>query len=109
MTIDFSFILTMATALCGLVWGLYVLWLRWGRNGGAGHQEENQKEPVLVEYARSFFPVLLIVLIVRSFLFEPFRIPSSSIINFWILVILNVVMLLSSGCRRSRVLTISSD
>ncbi|HJP39144.1 MAG: signal peptidase I [Gammaproteobacteria bacterium] len=80
MTIDFSFILTMATALCGLVWGLYVLWLRWGRNGGAGHQEENQKEPVLVEYARSFFPVLLIVLIVRSFLFEPFRIPSSSMV-----------------------------
>ncbi|MCC7330392.1 MAG: signal peptidase I [Gammaproteobacteria bacterium] len=35
-------------------------------------------EPVVVEYARSFFPVLLLVLVVRSFLFEPFRIPSSS-------------------------------
>jgi signal peptidase I len=36
------------------------------------------KEPLAVEYARSFFPVILIVLLVRSFLAEPFRIPSSS-------------------------------
>jgi signal peptidase I len=31
-----------------------------------------------VEYARSFFPVILLVLVIRSFLFEPFRIPSDS-------------------------------
>ncbi len=36
------------------------------------------KEPLLVEYARSFFPIILIVLILRSFLMEPFRIPSGS-------------------------------
>ena len=36
------------------------------------------REPVVVEYARSFFPVILIVLVIRSFLFEPFRIPSDS-------------------------------
>ena len=32
----------------------------------------------MVDYARSFFPVILIVLVLRSFLFEPFRIPSDS-------------------------------
>jgi signal peptidase I len=32
----------------------------------------------LVEYARSFLPVLLFVLVIRSFVFEPFRIPSGS-------------------------------
>jgi signal peptidase I len=35
-------------------------------------------EPLLVSYARSFFPVILLVLIFRAFLFEPFRIPSAS-------------------------------
>ena len=34
--------------------------------------------PRMVEYARSFFPVFLIVFLLRSFLFEPFRIPSNS-------------------------------
>lgn len=33
----------------------------------------------LVSYARSLFPVILIVLVVRSFVFEPFRIPSASV------------------------------
>ena len=35
-------------------------------------------EPLFVEYARSFFPVFLIVLVLRSFIVEPFRIPSAS-------------------------------
>jgi signal peptidase I len=36
------------------------------------------REPLAVEYARSFFPVIVLVLVIRSFLFEPFRIPSDS-------------------------------
>ncbi|VAW47010.1 Signal peptidase I [hydrothermal vent metagenome] len=36
------------------------------------------KEPIIVEYARSLFPIFLIVLVLRSFIIEPFKIPSSS-------------------------------
>jgi len=38
------------------------------------------REPLATEYAKSFFPVLLIVLVLRSFLLEPFQIPTGSMI-----------------------------
>ncbi len=37
-----------------------------------------EKVPVIVDYSRSLFPVFLIVLVLRSFVAEPFRIPSGS-------------------------------
>jgi signal peptidase I len=74
MDFDFSFFLVLATFLTGLIWGGYVLMLRLRP---AGETAPGQ-EPVLVEYARSFFPIVLIVLLLRSFLVEPFRIPSGS-------------------------------
>jgi signal peptidase I len=79
---DLEMILLIGSVLTGLVWLLDVFVLRARReksidvDGGAaalgGH------EPWYVEYAKSFFPVLLIVLILRSFIAEPFRIPSGS-------------------------------
>jgi signal peptidase I len=36
------------------------------------------QEPTLVEYSKSFFPVLLLVFVLRSFIAEPFQIPSGS-------------------------------
>jgi len=72
---DFSLILVVLTALSGMVWGCEVL-LRRIRQAEDALPSDN----VVVEYARSFFPVLLLVLVIRSFLFEPFRIPSGSML-----------------------------
>lgn len=38
------------------------------------------KQPVWIEYSGSFFPVIALVFFLRSFLFEPFKIPSSSML-----------------------------
>ena len=73
MDYDFSFFLVLATFVTGTIWGGYLL-LQMTRP----RRLVPEKEPLLVEYAHSFFPVVLIVLILRSFLFEPFRIPSGS-------------------------------
>jgi signal peptidase I len=75
MSFDFSLMLVVLTFLSGAIWAVDVWFLR-ARRADDG----KASEPVLVEYARSFFPILLIVLVVRSFLFEPFRIPSSSMV-----------------------------
>jgi len=81
MIFDFSFILTAATLITGLIWGLDSwLWKpkRVQQSVSGGTAAGGVGEPIVVEYARSFFPVILIVLLIRSFLFEPFRIPSDS-------------------------------
>ena len=79
MVFDFSFILVVATLATGLIWAADAWVLRPQRVQAAGGDvAAATREPVVVEYARSFFPIILLVLIIRSFLFEPFRIPSDS-------------------------------
>ncbi len=73
MDYDFSFFLTVATLVTGVIWGGYWLILK-----ARGEVYDEEKEPILVEYSHSFFPVVLIVLLLRSFIAEPFRIPSAS-------------------------------
>lgn len=72
MHFDFSAGLTLATFITGLIAGIYWLTQR------SKQDVIDPKEPILVGYSKSFFPVLLFVLVLRSFIFEPFRIPSSS-------------------------------
>lgn len=73
MDFDFSFFLFSASLITGIIWYGYLFQLKRSKTV---YVEEN--EPLLVEYARSFFPVVLIVFLLRSFIAEPFRIPSGS-------------------------------
>src|SRR5512143_1094112 len=68
---NFALILFVALVVTGGIWLLDLLVLRRSRDRDA-------KEPLLVEYAKSFFPVILVVFALRSFLVEPFKIPSGS-------------------------------
>jgi signal peptidase I len=79
--VDFSLMLIIVGALSGLIWLLD--WAFFARRrkalaAASGTATTAVREPVAVEYARSFFPVIILVLVIRSFIFEPFRIPSDS-------------------------------
>jgi signal peptidase I len=79
--LDFSLILVIVVAATGLVWLLDSLVFAPARARAVaahGGDPAQMPLPVTVDSARSFFPVALIVLLVRSFIFEPFRIPSDS-------------------------------
>ena len=79
--VDFSLMLVVVGAVSGIIWALdQAVFARRRRVAAAavGTPAERVREPIAVEYARSFFPVIILVLVIRSFLFEPFRIPSDS-------------------------------
>src|SRR3954454_20015490 len=99
---NFALLLFVLTAVTGVVWLLDRLVLEGRRrerarvatadydrrvrdagaaSAGAARSEAEAsalREPGWVEYSKAFFPVLLIVFVLRSFLAEPFKIPSSS-------------------------------
>ena len=67
----FALFMVVILAITGLIWLLDIVVLRKNRLVGAN-------DPWYVEYAKSFFPVILLVFVLRSFLIEPFKIPSGS-------------------------------
>ncbi|MCH1598970.1 MAG: signal peptidase I [Pseudomonadales bacterium] len=97
MNVDFSLVLLVLVAFCGFLWILDSVLIKktraaaieeFQRTKAKGQSEDKvqatvaelAQEPLVIEYAKSFFPVLLIVLILRSFLVEPFQIPTGSMI-----------------------------
>lgn len=101
MDINLELILVIASAITAIIWLLFI-WDKKSKNCSAlcrhgipffltgpiwpiyylltNKAMSEGKEPILVEYARSFFPVLFAVLVLRSFIAEPFRIPSGSML-----------------------------
>ena len=89
MNIDLELILTIGVVLTGGIWVSDSLFLASrrqkqnmhntrGSSGAQNRQPPAHNEPWYIEYSKSFFPVLLVVLVLRSFIAEPFRIPSGS-------------------------------
>ena len=70
---SFALFLLLLLVVTGLVWLFDKFYLR-------KHRRKDDKQPWWVEYSISFFPVILIVFFLRSFLVEPFKIPSSSMV-----------------------------
>src|SRR3954469_15488888 len=70
---NFALLMLILLLVTGAIWLLDHLVLQRRRDKAA-------KEPWWIEYPKSFFPIILIVFLLRSFLVEPFKIPSGSMI-----------------------------
>lgn len=74
MDFDFNLILVPVTLILGMIWLADKLIFKQRKQKGKGN------ENFAIAWAYDFFPVLAVVLVVRSFIIEPFNIPSSSMV-----------------------------
>ena len=83
---DFSLILFVLLVVTGVISLAYHLFaskrevVGVGQGMDASGIDGEAREPIIVEYAKALFPVILIVFVLRSFIVEPFRIPSGSML-----------------------------
>lgn len=104
---NFSLILFVLTIVTGIIWVLDRFYLAGKRrekaeatlaefdarnarltgegvkpddNGRAALKASLLRQPMWIEYSGSFFPVIALVFFLRSFLYEPFKIPSTSML-----------------------------
>ncbi len=89
-SVNYGLVLIIATVVSGIIWLVdRIFWASKRSKAVKKLKEEHtslpqiafdavSREPVIVEYAKAFFPIILIIVIFRSFLFEPFKIPSGS-------------------------------
>lgn len=91
MNINFPLLLVVLTAATGIIWLIDGRFFRprrkerYAQEGARKSAEDaadanDPDQPWLAEVSRSFFPILLVVLFLRSFLVEPFQIPSGSML-----------------------------
>lgn len=69
----FPAIMVSLVVITGIIWLIDMIF--W-----APQRSKDKSDPLVVEYAKSFFPIILVVLVIRSFIAEPFRIPSGSML-----------------------------
>ena len=77
MDIDFTYILTVATLIAFGIWLGDLLFRAFRKRLGRPATEERM---VIVQYARSLLPALVLIVLVRGFLYEPYQIPSGSMV-----------------------------
>ena len=93
MNFDFAWVLVGLTFLTGIGWGVDKAWFAKDRNNRVAAANKASAEqlsddqlkaienlPMWADLSRSMFPVLAFVLVLRSFIVEPFQIPSGSMI-----------------------------
>ena len=78
MSFDFPAILMILAVFTGVVTLADIIYCAFKKRQGKSH-EVAEKKPIVIDYARAFFPVFIIVLLIRSFIAQPYRVPTGSL------------------------------